>query len=96
MVNPFDNEYQYLVHLSNGTVAPIGIESDMKNMYDKGEAAAVSYMKTNILSSKPDIYMPNKKFNLRTFSSINRINRKIKNGDVVAVKDPISCLQMCS
>ena len=36
MINPFDNEYQSLVHLSNGTVAPIGITTDMQ---DKGEAA---------------------------------------------------------
>ena len=58
MINPFDNEYQSLVHLSNGTVPPIGVATDMKNMHDKGEAAAMSYIKTNILSSKPDIYTP--------------------------------------
>ena len=44
IVNPFDNEFQSLVHLSNGTVAPNNVESDMKNMHEKGEAAAVSYI----------------------------------------------------
>ena len=87
-VNHFDNEFQSLVHLSNGTVAPNNVESDMKNMHEKGEVAAVSYMKTNILSSKPDIYTPVKKFNLRTFSSVNKkINSKTKNGDIVTLKN---------
>ena len=86
MINPFDNEYQSLVHLSN--VAPIGVATDMKNMHDKGEAAAMSYMKTNILSSKPDIYTPIKKLNLRTFSSVHKkITSKTKNGEIVALKN---------
>ena len=88
MINPFDNEYQSLVHLSNGTVAPIGVATDVKNMHDKGEAAAMSYMKTNILFSKPDIYNPIKKLNLRTFSSVyKKITSKTKNGEIVALKN---------
>ena len=88
MKNPFDNEYQSLVHLSNGTVPPIGVATDMKNMHDKGEAAAMSYMKTNILSSKPDIYTPIKKLNLRTFSSVHKkITSKTKNSEIVALKN---------
>ena len=91
MINPFDNEYQSLAHLSNGTVPPIGVATDMTNMHDKGEAAAMSYMKTNILSklsSKPDIYTPIKKLNLRTFSSVHKkITSKTKNGEIVALKN---------
>ena len=49
MINPFDNEYQSLVNLSNGTVAHIGDETDMKNMHEK-RAASMSYMKTSIVS----------------------------------------------
>ena len=88
MINPFDNEYQSLVHLSNGTVPPIGVATDMKNMHDKVQAAAMSYMKTNILSLKPDIYTPIKKLNLRTFSSVHKkITSKTKNGKIVALKN---------
>jgi hypothetical protein len=35
-INPFDNEYTSLVHLTSGSVAPSKVESDMKNMYQKG------------------------------------------------------------
>lgn len=35
-INPFDNEFKSLVHLTSGTVAPSKVESDMKNMYQKG------------------------------------------------------------
>ena len=34
MINPFDNEYESLVHLSNGTVPPIGVATDMRNMHE--------------------------------------------------------------
>lgn len=29
-INPFDNEYTSLVHLTSGSVAPSKVESDMK------------------------------------------------------------------
>ncbi len=88
MINPFDNEHQSLVHLCNGSVASADVESDMKNMYKKGEAAAVSYIETNILSEKPDTYTPIKKMNLRTFSSMNKkITSKTKKGEIVALKN---------
>lgn len=35
-INPFDNEYNCLVHLTNGSIAPTKVDSDMKNMYQKG------------------------------------------------------------
>ena len=35
-INPFDNEFNYLVHLTSGSVASNIVESDMKNMYQKG------------------------------------------------------------
>ena len=88
MINPFDNEYPSLVHLCNGSVASDDVESDMKNMYQRGEAAAVSYIETNILSENPDIYTPIKKMNLRTFSSMNKkVTSKTKKGEIVALKN---------
>ena len=88
MINPFDNEYQSLVHLCNGSVVSDDIASDMKNMYERGEATAVSYIETNILSEKPDIYSPIKKMNLRTFSFMNKkVTSKTKKGEIVALKN---------
>jgi hypothetical protein len=88
MINPFDNKYLSLVHLCNGSVASDDVESDMKNMYERGEAAAVSYIETNILSENPDIYTPIKKMNLRTFSSMNtKVTSKTKKGEIVALKN---------
>jgi hypothetical protein len=87
-INPFDNDYESLVHLTSGSVATDDVESDMNNMYERGEAAAVKYMEKNILSEKPDIYAPLKKMNLRTFSSLNKkVASKTKKGEIVALKN---------
>ena len=71
-INPFDNDYESLVHLTSGSVASDDVESDMNKMYEQGEAAAVRYMIKNIRSEKPDIYTALRKMNLRTFSSMNK------------------------
>jgi hypothetical protein len=42
MINPFDNEYPSLVHLCNGSVASDDVESDTKNMYERGVIAHCS------------------------------------------------------
>jgi hypothetical protein len=87
-INPFDNDYESLVHLTSGSVASGDVESDMNNMYERGEAAAVTYMEKNILSEKPDIYAPLQKMNLRTFSSMNKkVASKTKKGEIVALKN---------
>jgi hypothetical protein len=79
MVNPFENDHQGLVHLSSGVVATTAVESDMKNMFEKGDIAAVKFMRSNILSPEPDIYTPIKKTKLRTFSSMSKkVNTKNK------------------
>lgn len=88
MINPFDNDYESLVHVCNGSVASTYIESDMKNMYERVEAAALAYIRTNILSEKPDIYKPIKKIKLKIFSSIDKkITSKTKKGEILALKN---------
>ena len=64
MVNPFDNEYQGLVHLASGSVATESVTSDMKTMLEKGECAAVEFMESNIVGEEPDIYTKKKKTQL--------------------------------
>lgn len=57
--------------------------SDMSNKCERGEAAALTYVETNILSQKPDIYTPIKKLNLRTFSSINKkVTSQMRKGEI--------------
>ena len=88
IINPFDNEYQALVNVCNGSVAPPEVSSDMRTMLERGEAAALSFMESNVLSAEPDIYTTIKKNNLQTSSSINRkVTGKSKNGNVVALKN---------
>jgi hypothetical protein len=56
MINPFVNEHDELVHLASGTIAPPAVAEDMKTMLQKGETAAVEFMKTHIIGSEPNIY----------------------------------------
>ena len=88
IINPFDNEYQALVIMCNGSIAPSEVSSDITTMLERNEAAALSFMESNVLSAEPDIYTSIKKTNLQTFSSINRkVTSKSKNGNVVALKN---------
>ena len=66
----------------------------MRSMLNRGEAAALSFMNSNVLSAEPDIYTTIKKNNLQTFSSINRkVTGKSKNGNVVALKNSKKLLE---
>ena len=88
MINPFDNEYQGLVHLASGSVATVSVTSDMKTMLEKGECAAVEFMESNIVGEEPDIYTKIKKTQLQTFSLIGKkVNSKSKKGEIVALKN---------
>ena len=44
MINPFDNEYQSLVNVCNGSVAPPEVSSDMRTVLERDEDAALSFM----------------------------------------------------
>ena len=67
---------------------------DMTNMFERGEKAALDFMNTNVLCSKPDIYVAIGKTNLKTFSQMStNMNSKNGKGDVVAVKN--SLLRKC-
>ena len=88
MINPFDNEYQGLVHLASGSVATESVTSDMKTILEKGECAAVEFMESNIVGEEPDIYTKIKKTQLQTFSLIGKkVNSKSKKGEIVALKN---------
>ena len=87
-VNPFENDRTELVHLASGKVATNAVASDMTNMFERGEKAALDVMNTKVLCSKPDIYAAIKKTNLKTFSQMStKVNSKNRKGDVVAVKN---------
>ena len=84
-VNPFENHHVELIHLASGKV---GVASDMANMFERGEKAALDFMNTNVLSAKPDIYAAIKKTNLMTFSQAStKVNSKNGKGDIVAVNN---------
>lgn len=81
MINPFDNDYQGLVHLASGAVATSTVTDDMKTMLIRDESTAVDFMKMNIVGEEYNIYMTIKKTGLKTFSSIG------KKGQIVALKN---------
>ena len=87
-VNPFQNDHTELVHLASGNVATNAVALDMKNMFERGEKAALDFMNTNVLCTKPDIYAAIRKTNLKTFSQMStKVNSKNGKGEVVAVKN---------
>ena len=68
-VNPFQNDHTELAHLASGKVATNAVALDMTNMFERGEKAAVDFINTNVLCTKPDIYAAIRKNNLKTFSN---------------------------
>ena len=68
-VNPFQNYHTELVHLASGKVATNAVALNMTNMFKRGKTAALDFMNTNILCTKPDIYTAIRKTNLKTFSN---------------------------
>lgn len=88
MINPFDENHENLVHLASGAVATPAIADDMRSMLEKGEAAAVEFMKKHIIGHEPNIYSPIKKINLQTFSAMGKkVTTKNKRGEIVAMKN---------
>ena len=88
MINPFANEHDELVHLASGTIAPLEVAEDMKTMLQKGETAAVEFMKTHIIGSEPNIYSTLKKTKLQTYSVVGKkVTSKSKKGELVAMKN---------
>eukprot|EP00794_Sanderia_malayensis_P020801 gene20801-22841_t len=87
MINPFEFSGDVLVHLSSGAVANTDTTSDMKNMLAKGESAAMSFMKLQIVGDNPDIYTKIKRMELKTFcSNLLNVNRKNTKGQMVTLK----------
>ena len=88
MINPFMNEHGELVHLSSGTIAPSEVAEDMKTMLQKGETAAVEFMKTHIIGAERNMHSTLKKTKLQTFSVVGKkVLSKSKEGELVAVKN---------
>ena len=88
MMNPFEHNDGSSLYLCSGVVGNSLIKSDMEEMYQKGENAAMNFMTQQIMSERPDIYTPIKKINLQTFTSIAKtIKSKSKKGEIVALKN---------
>ena len=87
MVNPFDNNFEKLVHIVSGLEASNEVEEATKTMWETGEAEFTSYVFENILSETPDIYKTMKKTNLKTFQNQSKkVTTKNSKNEMVAVK----------
>jgi hypothetical protein len=88
MINPFENDHGVLVHLASGTIATSAVVNDMGSMLEKGESAALKFMKTHIVGEEPNIYSTITKTNLQTFSVLGKkVTSKSKKGELVALKN---------
>lgn len=87
MVNPFDNDFERLVHIVSGLEASIELEEASKTMWKTGEAKFTTYVLENILSENPDIYKRMTKTKLKTFENQNKkVVTKSSKNEVVTIK----------
>ena len=87
-INPFENDHEGLVHLASGTVATSAVAKDMKTMEQRGEAAAVEFIKTRIAGKEMNLYSTLKKTKLQTFSIVGKkVTSKSRKGELVAMKN---------
>jgi len=87
MVNPFDNDFEKLVHIVSGLEASNDVEEAAKTMWEAGEKEFTSYVLENIFSETPDIYKTMKKTNLKTFNNQSKkVISKTSKNELVAVK----------
>ena len=67
---------------------PPEVAEDMKTMLQKGETAAVEFMKTYIIGAEQNIHSTLKKTKLQTFSVVGKkVTSKSKKGELVAMKN---------
>lgn len=87
MMNPFDNDFEKLVHIVSGLEASNKVEEATKTVWETGEAEFTSYVLENILSDTPDICKTMKKTKLKTFQNQSKkVPTKSSKNEMVAVK----------
>ena len=86
MVDPFNNNFEKLIHIVSGMEASPVVQEAALNMWEIGEAEVNSYM-DNLLSKEADVYHKMQKTKLKTFGTQSEtMNVKNTKNEIVAIK----------
>ena len=68
MTDPFDDDLEDLVNISNGEIATVSVSNDLLKCHEIGEKKFEEFVSQKVKADKPDIFTPIPKTNLKTFS----------------------------
>ncbi|XP_065655139.1 uncharacterized protein LOC136081612 [Hydra vulgaris] len=87
MINPFENEVTNdLVNIVTGIVADKETTKDLDRAYQIGDKNCVDFIRNNLNSDDPDIFIRRKMLKLKTFASYKNIV-KLSTGKTVVLKN---------
>ena len=71
MIDPFADQQAGLVSLASGIVLDDGVADRLLESESRGEQQFVDFVRENLLSQKPDVFLRLPRNNVTTFSSSN-------------------------
>ena len=88
MTDPFDNDLEDLVNISNGEIATASVSNDLLKCHEIGEKKFEEFVSQKVKADKPDIFTPIPKTNLKTFSKkYTGSKTSTKQGKVVELRN---------
>lgn len=85
--NPY-SESDEICSLTSGTLADEAIKIDLMGAYDKGQAAAISFVQSRLQSNETSFYGTLSKMKLKPFSNLNKTKSlKVGNKEVILKAD---------
>ena len=87
MINPFDNEFEKLVHIVSGVEASNEIQEASKTMLETGESSFNAYVLGNLLSESPDVDKKMTKTKLKTFKDLSKNTKTTSSkNEIISIK----------
>ena len=88
MTNPFDDDLEDLVNISNGEIATLPVSDDLLKSHEIGERKFDEFLTQKVTSKEPDIFTTISKTNLNTFSRKRAKNQvTTKQGKIVDLQN---------
>ena len=88
MTDPFDDDLEDLVNISNGEIATVSVSNDLLKCHEIGEKKFEEFVSQKVKADKPDIFTPIPKTNLKTFSKKSTGSKTTtKEGKVVELRN---------
>ena len=86
MIDPFADQQAGLVSLASGIVLDDGVADRLLESESRGEQQFVEFVRENLLSQKPDVFVKLPRNNVTTFSSSKRLTVKDSKGKEISLK----------